>query len=78
MRSPVRTINNQTVPMKVDLGWVTPQKMKQISLGIRRLYHLVSLRVETTSKEDLIRHRVPEQKLKGKPFNDYALRTKHF
>jgi hypothetical protein len=78
MRSPVRTIDNQTVPMKVDLGWVTPQKMKHISLGIRRLYHLVSSRVTTTSTKDLRRHRVPEQKLKGKPSNDYALRTKHF
>jgi hypothetical protein len=72
------TIDHQTIPMKVDLGWITPQKMQHISLGIRRLYHLVSSRVATTSTEDLRRHRVPEQKLKGKPSSDYALRTKHF
>jgi hypothetical protein len=72
------TINHQTIPMKVDLGWITPQKMQHLSLGIRRLYHLVSSRVATTSTKDLRRHRVPEQKFKGKPSNDYALRTKHF
>jgi ribosomal protein S27AE len=78
MRIPIRTIDHQTIPMKVDLGWITPQKMQHISLGIRRLYHLVSSRVTTTSTKDLRRHRVPEQKLKGKPSSDYALRTKHF
>jgi hypothetical protein len=72
------TINHQTIPMKVDLGWITPQKMQHISLGIRRLYHHVSSRVATTSTEDLRRHRVLEQKFKGKPSSAYALRTKHF
>jgi hypothetical protein len=66
MRNPDKTIDNQRVPMKVDLVWVTPQKMKHISLGIQRLYHLVSSRFTTTSKEDLRRHRVPKQKLKVK------------
>jgi hypothetical protein len=72
------TINHQTISMKVDLGWITPQKMQHISLGIRRLYHLVSSRVATTSTKDLRRHRVLEQKFKGKPSSAYALRTKHF
>jgi hypothetical protein len=72
------TINHPTIPMKVDLGWITPQKMQHISLGIRRLYHHVSSRVATTSTKDLRRHRVPEQKFKGKPSGAYALRTKHF
>ena len=72
------TINHQTIPMKVDLGWISPQKMQHISLGIRRLYHHVSSRVATTSTKDLRRHRVLEQKFKGKPSSAYALRTKHF
>jgi hypothetical protein len=72
------TMNHQTIPMKVDLGWITPQKMQHISLGIRRLYHLVSSRVATTSTKDLRRHRVLEQKFKGTPSSAYALRTKHF
>ena len=49
MRSPVRTIDNQADPMKVDLGWITPQKMKHISLGIQKLYHLGLLGFTTTS-----------------------------
>jgi hypothetical protein len=72
------TINHPTIPIKVDLGWITPQNMQHLSLGIRRLYHHVSSRVTTTSTEDLRRHRVPEQKFKGTPSGDYALRTKHF
>ena len=72
MRIPIRATDNQTIPMKVDSGWITHQKMQHISLGIRRLYHLISSRVTTTSTEDLRRHRVPEQKLKGKPSSDYA------
>jgi hypothetical protein len=31
-RNHIRAINHQTVPMKVDLGWITPQKMRHISL----------------------------------------------
>jgi hypothetical protein len=42
MRIPIRTIDHQTIPMKVDLGWITPHKMQHINLGIRRLYHPVS------------------------------------
>ena len=53
MRSPIRTIDHQKIPMKVDLGWVTPQKMQHINLGIQRLCHLVSSSVATTSTPDL-------------------------
>jgi hypothetical protein len=72
------TNNHQTIPMKVDLGWITPQKMQHFSLGIRRLYRFVSSRVATTSTEDLRRHHVLDQKFKEKPSSAYALRTKHF
>ena len=81
MRIPIRKIDQQTIPMKLDLGWITPQKMQHISLGIRKLYHLVSssvTRLTTTNTKDLRRHRVLEQKFKGKPSSAYALRTKHF
>jgi hypothetical protein len=67
MRIPVRTINNQAVPMEVDLGWVTPQKMKHINLGIQRLYHLVSLSITTTSTKDIQKTVRAKTKFKGKP-----------
>ena len=67
MRNPVRTIDNQTVPMKVDLGWVTPQKTKHISLGIQRLYHLVLSNITTTSTKDIEKTMRARTKVKGKP-----------
>jgi hypothetical protein len=34
IRNPIRTINHQTIPMKVDLGWITSKKMQHITSGI--------------------------------------------
>jgi hypothetical protein len=65
MRSPIRTIDHQTVPMKVDLGWITPKKMQHITLGIRRLYHLVCRVSQLQAQKILRRHCELEQELKG-------------
>ena len=37
--------------MKVNLGWITPEEMRQFSSGIHKLYHHVSSSVEVTSLE---------------------------
>jgi hypothetical protein len=37
MRNPIRTINHQTIPMKVDLGWITSKNMQHITSRIQRL-----------------------------------------
>ena len=34
LRSYVRAVDHQTIPMKVDLGWITSQKMQHISSAI--------------------------------------------
>jgi hypothetical protein len=34
IRNHILTINHQTVPMKLDLGWITSKKMQHITLGI--------------------------------------------
>jgi len=75
IRNSIQTVDYQTIPMKVDLGWITSQKMQHISSGIRRLYRFVSSSVTVRSTEDF------EKTLRARPRvkeKSYALRTKHF
>ena len=51
LRSYVRAIDHQTIPMKVDLGWITSQKMQHVSSAIRRLYRLVSSSIVVPSSQ---------------------------
>ena len=37
LRCSIRVVDHQTIPMKVDLGWITSQKMQHISSTIQRL-----------------------------------------
>jgi len=34
MRRHIQIADQQTVPMKIDFGWITPQKMQHVSSGI--------------------------------------------
>ena len=75
MRNSIQTVDHQTIPMKVDLGWTTSQKMQHICSGIRKLYRFVSSSVTVRSTEDF------EKTLRARPRvkeKSYALRTKHF
>jgi hypothetical protein len=40
------------VSMKVDLGWITPEKMQHITSGIQILYCFVSSSITTTKTKD--------------------------
>ena len=73
MRSSIRLIDHQTLPMKVDLGWITPQKMKHISSGLWRLYWLVSSSIAVPSSQH---HENPLRTREQSLTINYALRTK--
>ena len=73
LRSFVRAVDHQTIPMKVDLGWITSQKMQHISSEIRRLYRLVSSSIVVPSSQH------HEKSLRAREQShtiNYALRTK--
>jgi hypothetical protein len=64
------------ISMKVDLGWITPEKMQHITSRIRRLYCFVSSSVATTKTK--IMRRQFELETRDRFFSNHALRTKHF
>jgi hypothetical protein len=64
------------VSMKVDLGWITPEKMQHITSGIRRLYRFVSSSVATTKTKD--HEKTVRARTRDRSFSNHALRTKHF
>ncbi len=78
MRRHIQTVDQQTIPMKIDFGWITPQKMQHISSGIRKLYHLISSNVAVRSTQKLEKTLRARIRVKDKYFPNYALRTKHF
>jgi len=63
MRNPIRTIDHQTVSMKVDLGWITHEKMQHITSRIRRLNHFVSSSVQLQKQNILRRQSEREQEI---------------
>ena len=50
-RSFIHQGDQQAARMKVNLGWITLEEMRQFSSGIQKLYHHVSSSVEVTSSE---------------------------
>jgi hypothetical protein len=64
------------VSMKVDLGWITPEKMQHITSRIRRLYHFVSSSITTTKTKD--HEKIVRGRTRDRSFSNHALRTKHF
>lgn len=77
IRSSIQIVDQQKVPIKINLWWIDSQSMQQFCLGIHKSYHLVLSSVTTTSREDPKKTLRVRTRVKGKPFNNYALRTKH-
>jgi hypothetical protein len=63
------------VSMKVDLGWITPEKMQHITSGIQKLYCFVSSSVATTKTKD--HEKTVRARTRDRSFSNHALRTKH-
>ena len=71
-RSLIQQGDQKAAWMNVNLGWITPEEMRQFSSGIWKLYHHVSSSVEVTSSE---RHGKPLF-ITEKSFTKQALTTK--
>ena len=71
-RSFIQQGDQQAIRMKVNLGWITPEEMRQFRSWIQNLYHDVSSSVEVTSSE---RHG-KTLFITEKSFIKQALRTK--
>ena len=74
MRSFIRIIDQQTIPLKVDLGWTTSQTMQHSHTMFKRMYCLIPSRVVATNTED--HKKVLRARTRDKAFHNYAFRTK--
>jgi hypothetical protein len=69
-------VKYKQVSVKVDLGWITLEKMQHTTSGIRRLYCFVSSCIATTKTKD--HEKTIHARTRDMSFSIHALRTKHF